>query len=90
MPLRNVRDCLQEITIMRGNDITKEDRVNLEVLTDKFSVACPFQPLGIFDLNLSNAMSMAGLSFTYVIVLLQFKIADRIPVNDIVVNKTAM
>ena len=75
---------------MRGNGITKEDRVNLEVLTDKFSVACPFQPLGIFDLNLSNAMSMAGLSFTYVIVLLQFKIADRIMVHDVALNSTAM
>ena len=66
--------------------MTRIDRVKMDVLIDKFSETCPFQPLGIFDLNFSNSVSMAGLSFTYVIVLLQFKIADRF--SEVAANYT--
>ena len=58
------------------------------MLLDNFSEECPFTPLGVLDVNLSNAVSMAGLSFTYVIVLLQFQIGDRYQNPDGHLNRT--
>ena len=60
----------------------------MQVLVDKFSQECPFQPLGIFEVNLASATSMAGLSFTYVIVLLQFQISDRYQPPNVYLNRT--
>ena len=85
---RKVKDCLQDIIILKANGIAKKERVELEVLIDKFSVSCPIQPLDIFDVNLANATTIAGLVFTYVIVLLQFKIADRYDAADNYFNYT--
>ena len=73
---------------MSGNFITKKEKVELQALVDNFSQECPFQPLGIFDVNLASATSMAGLSFTYVIVLLQFKISDRYQTSNVYLNST--
>ena len=64
------------------NSITNKERVKLEVLLDNFSEECPFTPLGVLNVNFSNVVSMAGLSFTYVIVLLQFQIGDRYHKSD--------
>ena len=58
------------------------------MLIDKFSVSCPFQPMDFFDVNLANATAMFSLCFTYVIVLLQFKIADRYTAPDNYINNT--
>lgn len=74
--------------IIEANNITKKEMVELEVLIEKFSVACPLQPLDIFDVNLANATTMAGLFFTYVIVLLQFKIDDRYDAPENYFNST--
>lgn len=77
-----IKDCLQELLILKANGITKKERVELELLIDKLSASCPFQPLDIFDVNMANAIQMAGLFFTYDIVLLQFKIDDRYQAPD--------
>ena len=58
--------------------------VQLEVLIGQFSVACPFRPLDIFDVNFGTALSLAGLTFTYVIVLMQFRIGDPLQRQTIV------
>ena len=49
------------------------ETVHMEVLIEKFSKSCPFRPLDMFDVNFSTAASLAGLGFTYVIVLMQFR-----------------
>ena len=48
----------------------------MDELLEEFSAPCPIQPLDIFDMNFANVASLAGLAFTYIIVLLQFKIGD--------------
>ena len=85
---RKIKESLQEIIIIEVNSINSKERIKLEVLIDNFSEKCPFTPLGVLDVNLSNAVSMAGLSFTYVIVLLQFQISDRYQTPNIYLNST--
>ena len=85
---RKIKESLQEIIIIEVNSISTKERIKLEVLIDNFSEKCPFTPLGVLDVNLSNAVSMAGLSFTYVIVLLQFQISDRYQTPNIYLNST--
>ena len=87
---RKIKDCLQRILILKANDISKKKRVELEVLIDHFSLSCPFKPMDILDLNLANATTFAGLGFTYVIVLLQFKVADRFDAPDGCFNSTCL
>ena len=85
---RKIKESLQEIIIIEVNSITRKERIKLEVLINNFSEKCPFTPLGVLDVNLSNAVSMAGLSFTYVIVLLQLQISDRYQTPNIYLNST--
>ena len=42
-------------------------------LISRFSTEAPFRPMDIFYLNFSNGASLLGLTFTYTIVLVQFK-----------------
>lgn len=37
---------------------------------------CPIRPKDIFSLNHSTLASLSGLILTYIIVLIQFKVAD--------------
>ena len=56
--------------------MTPSQSALMDELLDEFSAHCPIQPLDIFDMNFANVASLAGLAFTYIIVLLQFKIGD--------------
>ena len=62
--------------MMEAEHMTTKQSVQMEVLVGQFSVSCPFRPLDIFDVNFGTTLSLAGLAFTYVIVLMQFRIGD--------------
>ena len=66
--------------------MTTKQSVQMEVLSGQFAVSCPFRPLDIFDVNFGTALSLGGLTFTYVIVLMQFRIGDPLQglANDFV------
>lgn len=71
-----MKSVLQKIKMQKIDKLSARNEVELDVLIDKFSASSPFRPLDMFDANYSTLASLAGLSFTYVIVLLQFKIGD--------------
>ena len=73
---RKVKASLQRIRLREAERMSVRESVHMEVLIDKFSVSCPFRPLDMFDVNFSTAASLAGLVFTYVIVLMQFREGD--------------
>ena len=56
--------------------MTPKQSALMDELLEEFSAPCPIQPLDMFDMNFANVASLAGLAFTYIIVLLQFKIGD--------------
>lgn len=73
---RRVKNALQRIKIQSIDHMSPKEEIELDVLIDKFSKHSPFRPLDMFDANFATLASLAGLAFTYVIVLLQFKIGD--------------
>ena len=73
---RRVKNTLQKIKIQRVDLMSPKEEIELDVLIDRFSKHSPFRPLDMFDANFATLASLAGLAFTYVIVLLQFKIGD--------------
>ena len=73
---RKVKNALQKMKIQRIDDMCPKEEVEVDVLIDKFSKHSPFRPLDMFDANFATLASLAGVAFTYVIVLLQFKIGD--------------
>ena len=73
---RRVKNALQKIKIHKIEQMSPKEEIELDVLIDKFSKHSPFRPLDMFDANFATLASLAGLAFTYVIVLLQFKIGD--------------
>ena len=88
-----MKASLQRIRLREAERMSVRESVHLEVLIDKFSVQCPFRPLDMFDVNFSTAASLAGLVFTYVIVLMQFREGDAgaasVPSPPSVVNATS-
>ncbi len=51
-----------------------KDRLHL--LTVHFSNSSPIRPLDIFSMNYASTASVAGLMFTYLIVLMQFRVGE--------------
>ena len=73
----NLSHCSQVVTTSScDSENTTKEEIELDVLIDKFSKHSPFRPLDMFDANFATLASLAGLAFTYVIVLLQFKIGE--------------
>ena len=72
-----MKACLQKIRLREAERMSVRESVHMEVLIDKFSESSPFRPLDMFDVNFSTAASLAGLAFTYVIVLMQFREGDN-------------
>ena len=73
---RKIMNILQKIKIRKIDELSAKEEIEMDVLINKFSKPSPFRPLDMFDANFSTLASLGGLSFTYVIVLLQFKIGD--------------
>ena len=76
VPLRKIHDILQRILVQQISRVSANQHAELDLLVQKFSQASPFRPLDLFDVNFATAASLASVAFTYVIVLLQFKIGD--------------
>ena len=53
--------------------LTKEVRRNLKILIQRYKTNSPIRPWNSFDLNLSTAISAAGLVATYLVILIQFR-----------------
>ncbi len=51
-------------------------RDRLQLLTMHFSNSNPIRPMDIFGMNYASTASVAGLMFTYLIVLMQFRVGD--------------
>ncbi len=67
-----IRTKLQDRLLLRSSD-PDVDREEARVLIDRFSASSPLRPMDMFDMHYESGASLAGLIFTYVIVLLQFK-----------------
>ena len=59
-----------------GDSLTGCEGAGVAFLLDHFSAPSPLRPMDICDVNYGAAASVAGLVFTYIIVLLQFKVGD--------------
>ena len=49
-------------------------RYQMEVLLERLDKSAAIQPYNVFDLSKSSALSLQGIIFTYIIVLIQFKL----------------
>ena len=73
---RKVKKSLCKVKASEADLMTPKQSALMDELLEEFSAPCPIQPLDMFDMNFANVASLAGLAFTYIIVLLQFKIGD--------------
>ena len=73
---KEVKKTLQKMKLAHVTKLTVQQNCALDILIENYSVECPVRPLDIFNLNYSTALSAFGLCFTYVIVLLQFKVGE--------------
>lgn len=53
--------------------LTQEVRRKLKILIQRYKINSPIRPWNSFDLNLSTAISAAGLVATYLVILIQFR-----------------
>ena len=53
--------------------LTQEARRKLKILIQRYKTNSPIRPWNSFDLNLSTAISAAGLVATYLVILIQFR-----------------
>ena len=58
-------------------DLPSKSQKAVEVAVDKFSISAPIRPMEMFNLNLANGASLAGLILTYIFVLYSFKFGDN-------------
>ena len=58
-----------------NGDFAVANLARIDVLIEQFS-GSPITPMDIFNLNYASALTLAGISLTYIIVLLQFKQGD--------------
>lgn len=58
------------------HDIDEKAKEEMEYLINAFNEAVPLRPLGAYNVNNSAALSTYGISFTYIIVLLQFRTSE--------------
>ena len=59
------------------SDLSETSRYQLDCLIDQFSVDSPIRPLKGFTLNFSCLLGLLGLTTTYTLVVLQFKMAEK-------------
>ena len=57
------------------NDLSKQEELQLNNLIGDFKKA-PIRPMDIYNLNRASLASVMGTVLTYLIVLLQFKVAE--------------
>ena len=60
---------------MGSHKLEDMENIQLNILIDQFSVAAPIRPYDVYNLNYASGFSVDGLMITYIIVLLQFKLA---------------
>ena len=71
--MRSAKDVLARK--IRGNDdMDDKMRYKMEVLLDRMNKPAAVQPENIYDLSISSALLLHGVTFTYIIVLVQFKL----------------
>ena len=68
-----IKKKLEEILMDYYASLSKQDKAKLKILIQRFEISAPYRPLSVFDLNLSAAISTAGLVATYLVILVQFK-----------------
>ncbi len=76
---RGIHDKLQLILASESDKLSPADRTKIDLLIDRFANGglAPIRPADVFDLNMASAASIAGIIFTYVIVLMQFNVGDN-------------
>ena len=70
---QNIKTILEDLLIDYQISISKDERTKLKMLIKRFDDPSPIRPNSSFDLNLSTAISAAGLIATYLVILVQFK-----------------
>ena len=71
---RKAKRSLRMLAIDASDTLNSKRRSQLDFLCEHFSSESPFRPLNVCGINFSSAASLGGLIFTYMIVLLQFKL----------------
>ena len=66
----------EQLLMEHGDSLSLNEKTHLEILSRRFDNNSPFRPGRCFNLNLSTAISTAGLVATYLVILLQFKQSD--------------
>ena len=70
---QNIKTILEDLLIDYQTSISKDEKTKLKMLIKRFDDPSPIRPNSSFDLNLSTAISAAGLIATYLVILVQFK-----------------
>ncbi len=73
---RRVRRGLQLVAIEEADAMSPRESQQLAFLLEHYSSESPLQPLNACNINYASGASLAGLIFTYIIVLLQFKMGE--------------
>lgn len=71
-----VKKSLQLLALQEVDTMNKKQHCSLLTLIEIYSKECPLRPMDVFNLNYSTELYACGLCLTYVIVLLQFKVAE--------------
>ena len=64
---------LEHLLMEHQTSMPKYLRRNLKILIQRYKTNSPIRPWNSFDLNLSTAISAAGLVSTYLVILIQFR-----------------
>lgn len=72
-----IRNVLQQISVTEDENMTNKERRTMDVLLDRTSNPTPLSPFNLYGVNFSTGLSILGISFTYIIVLLQFRFGEK-------------
>ena len=72
------REALEDRLVEEARDLDEETREQLEVVISKMEEPKPISPCSAFAVNHAGFLNTMTTSFTYLIVLLQFKTAERV------------
>ena len=58
-------------------DLPSKTQKTVEVAIERYSKSSPIRPMDMFNLNVANGASLAGLMLAYLLVLYSFKFGDN-------------
>ncbi len=73
---RDIREVIEDLKVDQLGELDPQTAGQFDLLISRLSSSAPLRPLDLFDVNLSGGITLAGSIFTYMIILLQFKIAE--------------